>query len=286
MSRATLSVAVLLAASGCGGGPGPVMLEPDVPAEYQVRLPEGYSPDEAYPLVVCLHGHDLDEAQITELWDARFFYEQDFILLAVRAPFRADEGFAWFKPESDDDGLGRDERIRASAEACERRVLDAVVECEEQYPVNADNRYIAGFSQGANVAFYVGLRNRDLFQGIAAFAGRVDTVLTPYSSFGDLAGMEVFLALGRAEGDRAVEAVRGDEIEFRRAHAMVRLQLHDGGHVIRASSCRAMQNFFDLSFQDRVPETDIIYHRVLLQDDDDFYGEDEPEDLTPVDGGL
>ena len=53
------------------------------------------------------------------------------------------------------------------------------------------------------------------------------------------------------------------------------------------SACRAMQNFMDLTFAERVPETDIIYSRVLLQDDDDFYGEREnPEDMEPVEGGL
>ncbi len=265
---------ILLAAglavfTGCGDrGESRVRFDPEVPAHYAFRLPADYDSEEEYPLVIALHGHDMDESQPLCLWNEGFFYEPDFILLSVRAPFKGDDGFAWFKQKDDTLDIDPVARRKASVWAAETRILEILAEFEEDYRIDPDWRFLIGFSQGANLAFYVGLRNADIFQGVAGFSGHLDTFLLPPRQLGDIEEMEVFIALGRGEGVRAVEAVRNDKELLSKAGAEVRLYLYEGGHVTTASSCRAMQNFFDLALS-RAPEDDFIYEEEF--DDYDNY---------------
>ena len=242
--RTLVTCCLLLAACG---GPGAAEIEPhepEIPADFTVRLPDGYDPAESYPLLVALHGYDRSETQPAALWDAGFFFMPDFILLSVRAPFEAGVGYSWFRQAGeDDDPASR----RRSARAGEEMVLSALAEVEEHYRVEADHRLLLGLGQGATAAAWVVLHHDDLFGGLA-LAGSVD--------LGILAGipgadeLEVFVA-GPAETASAVERFFGEAGAETRWFELP-------GPAVSAAALRAMQNFFDIAAED-APEDDLGY---------------------------
>ena len=234
-----------------------VKLEPEVPLQYEVRFPQDMDEEGTPSIVVALHGHNRDEKEATQLWDEGFFYEPDFILLSVRGPFKGTEGYEWF---SQVDSLASDpiKRRRASAPTSEDRILDAINEFATKQNIEPGLIYLLGFSQGATMALDIGLRNPEIFDGIAAIAGNIDTFLLSEAKIKDIEDMDIFLAIGRGEGPRAVEAMEGTKDLLAGAGARVRLYLHDEGHTINARSCRAMQNFLELTYTE-APEDDNIY---------------------------
>lgn len=250
-----------------------IKLEPDVPIEYSYRFPEDFDSNEPPPLVIVLHGYDRDENEATWLWDEGFFYEPDFILLSVRAPFKGKDGFKWLI-KSGNNEVEQLQFRRASARICEKRVLDALDEFIENKNFEPDLVYLLGLSQGSIISFYIGLMNADIFDGIATIAGYMDTTLFSEPKIDECEDMEIFLAFGRKEETQKVDAAKKTVNLLSKAGAKVRFYLHDEGHTINAQSCRAMQNFFELSLEE-APEDDIVYKSNENYDTDD---EDFPED--------
>jgi len=239
----------------CGGKKTvEINLEPEVPVHYEYRIPQDYNPAEPPPLVIALHGHNQSETQALSIWDDGIYFEPDFILLSIRAPFQAKDGYAWVV-ESDTSLKGAHQRRKASALVCERRIFDVLDEFKKKYKFEEELIYLIGFSQGAMMALHVGLKNPDVFAGISAESGGYDTLLLPVNALKDIGAMDIYLAAGREE--RLTEDMRNDEAILTNAGARVMLYIHQGGHIITVGSCRRMQNFLELSLE-KAPEYDTL----------------------------
>jgi len=253
------------------GGAGEPQVDPETEYRVDLRAPARHDRTIPAPLLVVLHGHEQSEEQAVGLWNGRFFSDPDFILASVRGPFEAEDGYAWFTQsrEVSDEWVVRAKR---SVKAIEDRVLDAVAEAEDSFEIDPDAIYVLGFSQGAGAAFCVGLRNPDVFAGIAAVAGNLDTAIVDVGRLGEVDDMAAFIALGRGEGTRAVEAVRGSEALLRELGLDIEVFLHDGGHVITPDIVHEMQDFFGLGTG-----------TTLDTDDSGFDDLDSEEGLTDFD---
>lgn len=255
-----LFAAVLLLV-GCGGSQEDADLqpfEPETAAHYAIRLPTGYDANESYPLVVALHGHNKTEGQATGLWDEGFFYMPDFILVSVRGPFNSTRGFSWYKPRGE--GVDASTRRNASALTCEQLILQVIAEVEQDYSVDPDSRILLGFSIGSSIAFFAGLRNPDVFSGIASFSGVVDRAWAVEPTPENAGHLDVFIGIGRRESSALLKSARRMIGQLRKAEANARLDIHEEGHVIKAAQVRTMQNFFDIALE-RAPEDDYVYNR-------------------------
>jgi predicted esterase len=230
-----------LSVFGCGGRLAP--LDPDVPAHYEIRLPEMYDPDESYPVVIILHDAGRTEAQVTDLWDRGWFYLPDFIMVAVRAPFQSGSGFSWLKEDPAEEPASL---VRRSARTSELAILDVLEQVEEEFSVDADWRFVSGLGQGAGVAFYTAFRHAELFQGVAGFGSGIDTVLFERRSLRGIRDMDVFAD------------VPLDEELLNQAGANVAVRESGPGQTLTPSALRAMQNFFGLA-EEEAPETDALY---------------------------
>ncbi len=261
-----LMFAAVLAAAGCGPREAAVEpFEPDVPATFEVRLPEMYDPAESYPVLVCLPDAGQTELSVTALWDQGYFYMPDFILVAVRAPFSYGGGQAWFR---EDPGEEPSVARRRSARTGEERVDEVLAEVEAQYSTDPDWRYVCGFGQGAELAFYVTFKHPELFQGVAGFGAGIDSTIVSRALLRGIRDMDVF----------ATVAV--DEELLTQAGAGVKVHELPAGVPPPPSALRSMQNFFGLAEED-APEDDVPY--TMPPPETEF--EAEPEDLPPPDSG-
>jgi predicted esterase len=258
-------------------GPLPAETEPVV----VVREPARAAAGEAVRLLVALHGHDQTEDQFAELWRDGFFYEPNFILAGVRAPFRADKGYAWFPKLSEFPDIKADEFWRRAIQTADDRVMAVCESLAGCYDVDPDRIYIAGASQGAGVAAFICLRHTDVFMGLAMLAGGMDTTFGTVPAGTELADMPVFISMGEAEGPIPHARVNWTRSALSRVGADVQLFTHPEGHVITQPVIRAMQNHLGLSYS-FAPEVQQIEMSPGHYEDE---GSEEPgsdEELDPT----
>jgi poly(3-hydroxybutyrate) depolymerase len=123
-------------------------------------LPRGHDPKVPAPLLIVLHGTGGTGREMGEAWRA-VAAKAGVILLAPDAIRPSGAGFAWV--------------FRDEAEWYIRHLIETVREHHAVGPV-----ILAGFSQGANIAFAMGRSDPDLFDAIIPVAGHWE---------GDLAAM-------------------------------------------------------------------------------------------------
>lgn len=184
-------------------------LQGDLPLPY---LAQTQSDARNEPLVIFLHGFGSNEEDLFGLKD---LLPQGWTYLSVRAPMLVDNGgYRWFARkagEGDYDGETADLQRSASL------IEDFVAKATAKYHTRSDRVFLVGFSQGAIMAYEVGLRRPGTLRGIAALSGSLLPVLKaelkPDERLGELA---IFIghgtldqALPYASATRANEALQG-----------------------------------------------------------------------------
>jgi predicted esterase len=225
-------------------------LSAEVPSSYLVRLPADYDSTQDYPVVIALHGRDQDESQMIRLWDEGFFSDPNFILLAVRAPFKSKNGYAWISENAVNTTSDPDAVLRASARVADDRILEVLDDASDQYNVEDVEIYLLGFAQGATLAFYSAFKHPDVFAGVASESGNLDSILNPPRTLKAAKYLDIYLSVGRDEAPGNVAAVRRTGELFLKLDANIDLNVHDGGRALTWQSCRHMQNLFSLSNSD------------------------------------
>src|SRR5947209_5166782 len=117
------------------------------PLPVRTFLPVGYEPRYPYPLLVFFHGQGGNEEQILRL--APRLSRRNFISIGLRGPHvmgpRPDGklGYAWGDGSADT--------------SVEDYMLRAVEQTRRTYHVHSERIYLAGFAEGATLAYRMGL---------------------------------------------------------------------------------------------------------------------------------
>jgi phospholipase/carboxylesterase len=187
----------------------------DESLKFEVRLPKNYQESKAAPILIALHpyGGDIDEAI------ARWKHAADgvgAILIAIRGPAEVDEGkYQW---GNDFDSL-------------ETEIIDALDEVIERHKVDEDRVVIAGFSQGALVAYAMAVRAPEVFCGLVPVGGTFR--LESESDFDDedLGDLRLFIMYGDEDVRNVLRTNRQAARRFKRAGATVETKVFEGlGH--------------------------------------------------------
>ncbi len=172
----------------------------------RVHLPEGYDPKVPVPLLVGLHGRGSNAELMASIWT--LFPKPPFIYVALEAPFVS-------TPTPNTPTLQRHWDIPGATRSLYQRVdpvlhrgiLEAIHQLQARFSIQGV--YLLGHSQGASMAYLVGLQEPERIQGILAFGGVLPTDFLPEGALGK-GRVPVFIAHGRrdpvvalAEGERA-----------------------------------------------------------------------------------
>ncbi len=133
---------------------------------YYVQLPYGWEEGKEYPLLVYLHGALTHDHPLIGLVDAldnshqdTLFRYQDIDPENIPPSHQCIVVVPWAR------GNAGYERL------AERDVLQSVKMIEEQFTINEERRYIAGFSMGCNGAWKMAARFPDFWAGVGLSAG-------------------------------------------------------------------------------------------------------------------
>lgn len=134
-----------------------------VPAfiEHQVALfgPERYEPRYDYPLVVWLHSCHSSEAELENVMCSLSL--QNYVGCGPRGPIPSNRSLGRF-------GWGKSANAAAVAEEV---VFASIEAASEQFSINSQRVFLAGFGSGATMAWRLALRYPQQFAGVVAICG-------------------------------------------------------------------------------------------------------------------
>jgi phospholipase/carboxylesterase len=164
-------------------------------------LPTGYEPCYPYPLLVFLHGHGGSEEQILRL--APRVSRRNFICISLRGTqmlgVRADGqlGYGW----------GRDNQVDS---LIEDYVLRAVEQTRRNYHVHSERIYLAGFCEGATLAYRLGLTFPEKLAGVISLNGCMPRQGGPLLRFNEVRQLRVLIGHGIANAVLPLSLARED----------------------------------------------------------------------------
>lgn len=205
--------------------------EVTAPSRQPVRtfLPTGYEPRYPYPLLVFFHGHGGSEEQILRL--APRLSRRNYICIGLRGPeslgVRADGhvGHSW----------GPDGPCSA---LIEDYVLGAVEQTRRNYHVHSERIYLAGFCEGATLAYRLGLTFPDKFAGIISLNGAMPRRTGPLFRLPQARQLRILIGHGIANSVIPLSMAREDFRVFYTAGVSVRMFSYPATHKLHPDMLR------------------------------------------------
>lgn len=180
---------------------------------YALYVPEGYSPQIAYPLIVCLHGAGFDGNRYLERWSTRL--GESYIILCPSV-----EGGVWWTDEA------------------AVQVISLIQDIKARYNIDTNRIFLTGMSNGGVGALRIGINFPDRFAGVAPMAGAMPVEAMPFLK--NLKNTPVYIIHGSKDQVMSVEYSRkinsrlqdlGYDVVYKE-HDMVHPQA--GGHFFPA----------------------------------------------------
>ncbi len=178
-------------------------------------LPTGYEPNYPYPLLVFFHGHGGDEEQAARF--APHLSRRNYICISLRGTAclgLRGEGRPAYGWGQDGDG----------ETTVEDYVLRAVEQTRRSYHVHSERVYLAGFCEGATLAYRLGLSFPEKFAGVISLNGTMPKRGCPLSRWNAIRPLKVFIGHGIANAVVPLSLARQDarllytaglEVDFR-----------------------------------------------------------------------
>jgi phospholipase/carboxylesterase len=192
-------------------------------------LPTGYEPNYAYPLLVFFHGHGGCEEQVLRL--APRLSRRNYICISLRGPQtlgpRPDGriGYSW----------GADGRCDAPTEDY---VLGAIQQTRRSYHVHSERIYLAGFCEGATLAYRLALQYPERFAGVVALNGAMPRHGGPLLRLPAARSLRVLIGHGIANAVVPLAMARQDYRLFYSAGMDVRMNGYSTTHRLHPDMLR------------------------------------------------
>ncbi|MBI2808623.1 MAG: esterase [Planctomycetes bacterium] len=158
------------------------------PLPIRTFAPVGYEPRYAYPLLVFLHGHGGNEEQILRL--APRVSRRNYVAIGLRGPVclgtnrKGSLGFSW----------GDSSQLPM----IEDYLLGAIQETRRNYHIHSERIFLAGYGEGATLAYRMGLEFPDRIGGVIALNGHMPREDRPLLRLPEVRSLHAFIGHGIA----------------------------------------------------------------------------------------
>jgi phospholipase/carboxylesterase len=192
-------------------------------------LPAGYEPNYPYPLLVFLHGHGSTEEQVLRL--APRLSRRNYVSIAPRGPVALGAGpdgkpaFSW-GPEDQDDPQVEDYIFRA------------IEQTRRNYHVHSERIYLAGFREGAALAYRLALLYPERFAGVISMNGALSRQGGPLLRLPDVRKLRVLIGHGIANPVVPLTLARQDHRLFYSAGLSIQMHTYPTTHRIHPAMLR------------------------------------------------
>lgn len=160
------------------------------------------------PMLIVLHGAGADEKDLDGVFAD---FRTPVRVVSFRAPVRSGSGYVW--------AYGRGENAREARSAHDAMfgevaasLAGSLPELTGRYPTRGQP-YVFGFSQGAAMAFYLGVHHPEAFAGVFAAGGQLAPEMLPERASGRLPPFVVYhgkldRVVALHHGRRTAEAIQ------------------------------------------------------------------------------
>lgn len=198
------------------------------PLPVRTFLPVGYEPKYAYPLLVFFHGKGGNEEQILRL--APRLSRRNYVSIGLRGPVtlgaRPDgqPGFSW--------GDGTWDTL------IEDYMLRAVEQTRRTYHIHSERIYLAGFSEGATLAYRLALTFPERLAGIISLNGAMARPACPLLRLPEIRSLRVFIGHGIANAFVPLSLARYDYRVLYAAGLNVEMHTYPATHRLHPDMLR------------------------------------------------
>lgn len=198
------------------------------PLPVRTFLPVGYEPRYPYPLVVFLHGQGGSEEQILRL--APKLSRRNFVSIGLRGPVAA----GWGK----DGRPGYSWGDTSDSSLIEEYVLRAIEQTRLNYHIHSERIYLAGFAEGAELAYRIALTMPEKFGGVVSLNGAMPRQHRPLFRLAEMRSLRVFIGHGIADPVVPLTLAKEDYRLFYSAGAQVEMQTYPTTHRLHRDMLR------------------------------------------------
>ncbi|PLS09549.1 alpha/beta hydrolase [Neobacillus cucumis] len=193
------------------------------PMIYELRLPAKMDPDKTYPALFLMHGIGSNEQNMLPLVEG---LQDQFFIFSIRGHLSQPPGYAFFTIE----GYGKPHR-EVFDEGVDKLTSFIDYACN-QYPLNEDQLFLLGFSQGAILSMTLGLKLGKRIKGIVALSGYIPAFVKDEYTIQPVDQLAVFISHG--EMDQILPYVWGvaNEEYFRKLGANVTFRTYPVPHTV------------------------------------------------------
>jgi len=198
------------------------------------REPGGEGP---HPVIMLLHGWTGDE---NAMWIFASRLPENHLLIAPRGPYKTPyKGYSWYPVKRGN--------IWPSLEDI-KPAVDNLLNLMEVWPdspaADFSQLRLAGFSQGAAMAYTTALLYPDRVISLAGLAGFMPEGASKHIHNHPLDGMPIFISHGKEDELVPIEKAREAVSLLERSGAKVTYCEHDVGHKLNAECFQGMEVFF------------------------------------------
>jgi phospholipase/carboxylesterase len=197
-------------------------------------LPTGYEPNYPYPLLVFFHGHGGNEEQIIRL--APDLSRRNYVCIALRGPEPLGQG----RDGQPAFGWGGDEPCDAQIEDY---VFRAIEQTRRVYHVHSERIFLAGFCEGAQLAYRMGLAFPEKFGGVISLNGSMPRTGGPLFRLPDIRKLRVLIGHGIANVVAPLSLARADFKLLYTAGLDVRFKTYATTHRVHADMLRDVDHW-------------------------------------------
>ncbi|MBC8331372.1 MAG: dienelactone hydrolase family protein [Anaerolineae bacterium] len=199
----------------------------------RIRRPEGAA---IPPVILLLHGWTGDE---NAMWIFASKLPEHYLLIAPRAPhIEPRGGYSWHPPG--EKGWPSLDDFRPAVDA----LLELLAEWPASVPADFSNLRLAGFSQGAALAYSFALLHTERVRALAALAGFLPDGAATFLDGESMRGKPIYISHGSKDELVPVARARQAVQLLDAAGADVAYCESDVGHKLSADCFRGMEMFF------------------------------------------
>ncbi|PZX94194.1 phospholipase [Flavobacterium aquariorum] len=202
--------------------------------EYKIREPKIIL--DKNPLLLLLHGYGSNEA---DLFSFAPELPDEYYIISARAPYNLQYGsYAWYAINFDaaQNKFSDNDQARTSRDV----IANFIDELVANYPIDANNVNLIGFSQGSILSYAVALSYPEKVNKVVAMSGYVnlDIVTEDYLK-NNLSKLKIFASHGTVDQVIPVEWARKTPSILQKLGVAITYKEYPVGHGV------APQNFYD-----------------------------------------
>ncbi len=156
-------------------------------------VPLSYNPKTSWPLIITLHGYGSNAPAFHDLWKT-VTDTQGFVLLTPQGDVSVENNYGW-----------------TWGDDSERLILTCLELISQEIHIDPDRVYVAGFSAGGRLTYYLGLKYSHIFRGLAALSAPFKEAMLSGDKIRDRS-LRIYIGYGEQEKRISRQAIKAKSI--------------------------------------------------------------------------